>query len=108
MKLKTIMQAKSVAKTYRLVSGVAHAVTFTVEEMKANGFTHIAVEADGAIFAWTGKHRPLAMRRGNADLDGWFSHLSEKHGMRDCCLGEMIGHLGYAPVNWHRMVWELK
>lgn len=51
MKLKTIMQAKSVAKTYRLVSGVAHAVTFTVEEMKANGFTHIAVEADGAIFA---------------------------------------------------------
>ena len=48
------------------------------------------------------------MQRGNNDLDGWFSFINIKHGARDCTLGEMVGHLGYAPVNWHRMVWELK
>lgn len=108
MKLKTLLALPNVNNLDRTLRGPIKAVHFTIEEMKAEGYTHLAVEPDGTIFAWSGKDRPLAMLRKNDDLDGWFSFMSAKHGYRDCCLGEMVGSLGYAPVNWHRMVWELK
>lgn len=107
MKLKTLLALPNVNPLNRNRFGVFRAVHFTVEELKANGYTHLAVERDGSIFAWSGKDRPLSMPRGDELLDGWFSFLSVKHGLRDCNLGEMVGSLGYAPVNWHRMVWAL-
>lgn len=108
MKLKTLLELTNLNRFTFNIRGHIKAVHFTIEEMKAEGYTHLAVEPDGAIFAWSGKDRPLAMLRKNGDLDGWFSFMSVKHGHRDCRLGEMVGSLGYAPVNWHRMVWELK
>lgn len=108
MKLKTLLELTNLNRFTLSIRGPVKAVHFTIEEMKAEGYTHLAVEPDGAIFAWSGKDRPLAMLRKNGDLDGWFSFMSAKHGYRDCSLGEMVGSLGYAPVNWHRMVWELK
>lgn len=107
MKLKTLLAAVNVNPLNRNRFGMIRAVHFTVEELKANGYTHLAVELDGTIFAWKGRDRPLAMLRGDKSLDGWFSLLDLRHGLRDCNLGEMVGSLGYAPVNWHRMVWAL-
>lgn len=106
MKLKTLLAMTNVNPVNRKRFGMS-AVSLSTEELKANRYTHIAVEMDGSIFAWTGKDRPLAMRRGDKSLDGWFSNLNINNGIRDCNLGEMVGSLGYAPTNWHRMVWAL-
>ncbi|UCR74530.1 hypothetical protein KL3_00065 [Klebsiella phage KL3] len=107
MKLKTLLAMPNVNPRNRNRFGMIRAVHFTVEELKANRYTHLAVEMDGTIFAWSGKDRPLSMLRGDKSLDGWFSNLNINNGIRDCNLGEMVGSLGYAPVNWHRMVWAL-
>ena len=83
----------------------------TIEDLKRSGVTHITVEAEGSVFSWRGKVRPLAYwahdcgKRINA---GFLTHLSVKHhGDRDCSLGGILGSIGYAPVNWHRMVFAL-
>lgn len=107
MKLKTLLAAVNVDKLNRNRFGMINAVHFTIEEIKACGYTHLAVECDGSIFAWKGKDRPLAMVRGDKSIDGWFSALHANQPLRDCNLGEMVGSLGYAPVNWHRMVFAL-
>lgn len=106
MKLKTLLAMTNANPVNRKRFGMS-AVSLSTEELKANGYTYLAVEADGSIFAWSGKDRPLSMRRGDKSLDGWFSNLHEKQALRDCNLGEMVGSLGYAPTNWHRMVWAL-
>lgn len=103
MKLKTLLNAFKTTPY-----GERKVVEATLDELRKNGFTHLAVERDGTIFAWSGKDRPLAMHRGNKELDGWFSLLCvNTHGIRNCDLGVMVGRMGYAPVNWHRMVWAL-
>lgn len=108
MKLKTLLAQTNLNRFTLSLRGPIKAVRFAIEEIKAKGYTHLAVEPDGTIFAWSGKDRPLAMLRKNDEtLDGWFSYLSDKHGARDCSLGEMVGSMGYSPVNWHRMVWEI-
>lgn len=55
MKLKTLLAAVNVNPLNRNRFGMIRAVHFTVEELKANRYTHLAVEMDGTIFAWSGK-----------------------------------------------------
>ncbi|AEQ39245.1 hypothetical protein [Enterobacter phage F20] len=84
----------------------------TIAQLKLSGITHITVEADGSVFTWEGKQRPLAYWAHNCGKTinaGFLSALSSKHhGERDCRLGGIIGSIGYYPVNWHRMVYAVK
>ena len=77
----------------------------TVEGLKAEGVTHLAIEADGSVFTWYGPDRPLAHL-----TDDVFHSLgaTNKIGLRNCDLGSYVGEVGYAPVNWHRMVYAVK
>lgn len=77
----------------------------TVDLLKCEGVTHLAVEADGSVFTWYGPDRPIA----HLTDDGFHSLAStEKTGIRNCNLGSYIGKVGYSPVNWHRMVYAVK
>lgn len=77
----------------------------TVDLLKREGVTYLAVEADGSVFTWYGTDRPLA----HLTNDGFHSLGSiKKTGIRNCNLGYYIGEVGYTPVNWYRMVYAVK
>lgn len=77
----------------------------TVDGLKSEGITHLAVEADGSVFTWRWTDRPLA----HLTDDGFHSlGAIKKIGIRNCDLGSYIGDVGYSPVNWHRMVYAVK